>query len=1254
MSKIKRFKGKPTGIGRYLPHIFLMLLPFLPRLAAWLARKEGERKGYEVRQFKLNTRDGKRLSTALYVPVGEGPFPAIIMVHSWMLSRWQCHLYAPYFASSGYVVLSYDCRGWGPSGGSVQYADPDTEIKDLMEAIYWLTERSGLQLKEGALGITGISYGGRHSFLVSSRDRRVRTVVPMCGWTDLEKSITLQGTLKIFWRLALLFSASWATRLNPANILYRWTYTIFLKRDEIKSYQADMHSRSAIYEVEKAGCPMLIVGAWNDEFFEPNQMMWYYRKVDAPRMLYFSNGLHGMDPGVGPRLWGKDIWELTRCWFDYWLKEEDNGILSEPAVRLYRPWTRSYATKEERPPGDVEERDFYLAGENGRRVLSEETPGIHGRAALVPKLLSPVSSGPTLLCPRAFGITVPGPGRDSGKGYFSFTTDPTDGDYELLGIPELRLTLLSPEERAQVNALLYEVPPKGRPRLITHGTATLEGLNPGDELEVTVELIARSYRIRKRSPHTPHTQRLQSPLRPARHRQRRGGSLRSERKRNQPSPKGGEYGLRRMVPVLAATMLAALFSLSITTAPGLVERACADGGTCGEARSEASRNWYFAEGYTGAGFEEWLCLLNPQDQASNLDLELLFSSGSSQFVDIELPPRSRTTLRINTLAGEDKEVSLSLRSEYPILAERPIYFNYRSEWMGCSTTGGTSSASNDWYFAEGCTREGFEEWLLLANPGEEDSQATISFCLQDGETISLALDLPPRSRRTVFVNQAVGEDKDVSARVEARRPICVERVMYFDYHGFWPGGHASVGSSQPRTSYLFAEGYTGAGFEEWLCLYLPEYEGGPDSADVLLSCLFEDGKEEVHRVSLLKERRHTININQLAGEGRNVSLELTGQAPFLAERPMYFNYNGHCRGGHVSTGVESAGALWRMAEGTTRPGFHTYLCLVNPGDEETRVEVDFVCNPGGTTTSSLDMAARSRSTVNVKERAGGDQDVSFEIRSDKPVAVERSLYNPGTGFMVQNAMDHLWDLSVVIGLRVEGTVGELAAADYLAGVMESYGYQPWIQEAPLPNGSFTRNVIADLPGTGEEGVLVVGGHYDTKINTGSPGANDNGSGTVVTLELARCFAELPARPDLRFIFFGGEERLVEGTDLHHFGSRYYVESLTSREKEEIVGAIIIDMVGVGAQLYARNMGVGPMDLCKAMMAYASDAGIHLPYMLSGSYSDHEPFELAGIPAVWLEYKDDPWYHTYQDSYDKIVPSFIDNTGRLLEGFIRSF
>ncbi len=71
---------------------------------------------------------------------------------------------------------------------------------------------------------------------------------------------------------------------------------------------------------------------------------------------------------------------------------------------------------------------------------------------------------------------------------------------------------------------------------------------------------------------------------------------------------------------------------------------------------------------------------------------------------------------MNAAAGADKEVSIKCECASPFIAERPMYFSYKGAWTGGHDVAGATYPSDCWYFAEGCTRAGFEEWLCLQNP----------------------------------------------------------------------------------------------------------------------------------------------------------------------------------------------------------------------------------------------------------------------------------------------------------------------------------------------------------------------------------------------------------------------------------------------------------------------------------------------------------------------------------------------------------
>jgi Zn-dependent M28 family amino/carboxypeptidase len=176
--------------------------------------------------------------------------------------------------------------------------------------------------------------------------------------------------------------------------------------------------------------------------------------------------------------------------------------------------------------------------------------------------------------------------------------------------------------------------------------------------------------------------------------------------------------------------------------------------------------------------------------------------------------------------------------------------------------------------------------------------------------------------------------------------------------------------------------------------------------------------------------------------------------------------------------------------------------------------------------------------------------------------------------------------------------------------------------------STTRNVIAETPGGDPNHVVVVGAHLDSV--TRGPGINDNGSGSATILEIAEVFAEQGRVPrnKLRFMWFGAEE-LPPGLN----GSRFYVNSLSQAERNQIELMLNFDMIGspnfvrfvydgnnssfpVGPGVQPGPVGSGAIE--QVFLDYFASQGLaNEPTPFNGR-SDYGPFiTIAGIPAGGL-------------------------------------
>jgi Zn-dependent M28 family amino/carboxypeptidase len=179
----------------------------------------------------------------------------------------------------------------------------------------------------------------------------------------------------------------------------------------------------------------------------------------------------------------------------------------------------------------------------------------------------------------------------------------------------------------------------------------------------------------------------------------------------------------------------------------------------------------------------------------------------------------------------------------------------------------------------------------------------------------------------------------------------------------------------------------------------------------------------------------------------------------------------------------------------------------------------------------------------------------------------------------------------------------------------------------------SENVIATRPGRGAE-ILVVGAHLDSV--EGSPGANDNASGSAVVLELARALAGVPTSAELRFILFGAEENGL-------IGSRAYVQRLSDAERSRIVGMINLDMVGIDIRFSAA----GAPRLSAPAREKAAELGRSLPEATNaGGGSDHASFARVGIPTLFFFTGIDENYHKPTDLARYIQPETLQLVGEI--------
>jgi Zn-dependent M28 family amino/carboxypeptidase len=159
------------------------------------------------------------------------------------------------------------------------------------------------------------------------------------------------------------------------------------------------------------------------------------------------------------------------------------------------------------------------------------------------------------------------------------------------------------------------------------------------------------------------------------------------------------------------------------------------------------------------------------------------------------------------------------------------------------------------------------------------------------------------------------------------------------------------------------------------------------------------------------------------------------------------------------------------------------------------------------------------------------------------------------------------------------------------------------------------------------------------------GANDGGSSTGLLLELARVMGQHPdlARK-IELVFFDGEEAYEQFSEKDGlYGSRYFARELQG--PRQFRGGLLFDMVG------DRSLGItlpsdSPAEMARDIFAAAEALKLrnYFTYLGRELIDDHVPLNAIGISTLDIIDFDYPWWHTADDTMDKISAQSLQTVG----------
>jgi hypothetical protein len=408
-----------------------------------------------------------------------------------------------------------------------------------------------------------------------------------------------------------------------------------------------------------------------------------------------------------------------------------------------------------------------------------------------------------------------------------------------------------------------------------------------------------------------------------------------------------------------------------------------------------SPTWYLAEGSTAWGFSTDIAIANPNSQPVTARVTYLTSGGAVRRPDIRMAPMSRVTIN----PANDGLASADFSTQVQCLEGRTIAVDRTMFWKGPTAAAGeghssigVSEPATSWYLPEGSSAWGFECWLLIMNPGSQDTDCAVTYMIEGQGPKTVHKTVRAHTRASFNMRDDIGQ-ADASIMVNSAAGVVPERSMYRNDRR---EGHDSVGAEAPADDFYLAEGSTAWGFRTYVLVQNPNAE----AATVALTYQTPNGPVKQPPFTMAPRSRKTVFVNEVVN-GTDLSTHVHGSLPIVAERSMYWD-SGRGEACHDSIGVPGPGPAFYLADGRSGSNggrdYETWTLVQNPNGSPVQISVTYMTADGTANKTFADtIPANSRRSYNMADTiSSGFAGIAVSSKTaGSDIIVERAMYWDG-------------------------------------------------------------------------------------------------------------------------------------------------------------------------------------------------------------------------------------------------------------------